>query len=205
MYYTIEITLYHTIKITLYCTIKITLYCTVKITMYCTMKINLNHTIGITLYSTTKITLYYTIKITQYYTIYRLICTPKQLHQYHEQKAISDIQELITLKLMPLPRKWWKSNLTLRNPGDQEHWWSSGACTQDLWIEILTERQTQSPKMVEGYCTHLPGSDFDLVVTTTSKIYFIGWMKCMGIQICFYQTISSGPLDFTAKIALDLN
>ena len=25
--------------------------------------------------------------------------TPKQLHQYHEQKVISDIQELITLKL----------------------------------------------------------------------------------------------------------
>ena len=31
--------------------------------------------------------------------------TPKQLHQYHEKKAISDIQELITLKLMPLPMK----------------------------------------------------------------------------------------------------
>ena len=30
-------------------------------------------------------------------------------------------------------------------------------------------------------------------------------MKSMGIQICFYQNISSGPLDFTAKIALDLN
>ena len=30
-------------------------------------------------------------------------------------------------------------------------------------------------------------------------------MKRMGIQICFYQNISSGPLDFTAKIALDLN
>ena len=34
--------------------------------------------------------------------------TPKQLHQYHEQKVIGDIQELVTLKLMPLPRKWWK-------------------------------------------------------------------------------------------------
>ena len=55
------------------------------------------------------------------------------------------------------------------------------------------------------FLSHLPGSDFDFVVSTTSKIYSISWLKRMGIQICFYQNISSGPLDFTAKIVLDLN
>ena len=37
--------------------------------------------------------------------------TSKQLHQFHEQKVITDIQELVTLKLMPLPKKWWKIDL----------------------------------------------------------------------------------------------
>ena len=58
-------------------------------------------------------TLYYTnlISVLCKYAATPLILkgvTPKQLHQYHEQKVITDIQELVTLKLMPLPRKWWK-------------------------------------------------------------------------------------------------
>ena len=45
--------------------------------------------------------------------------TPKQLHQYHEQKVITDIQELVTLKLMPLPTRWWKMQ-----PHVEESRWS---------------------------------------------------------------------------------
>ena len=32
----------------------------------------------------------------------------KQVHQCHEQKVIADIQEMVTLKLMPLPKYLWK-------------------------------------------------------------------------------------------------
>ena len=66
--------------------------------------------------------------------------TPKQLHQWHEQKVISVIQEMVTLKLMPLPTKWWKMQ-----PHVEESRWSktlskfrcmnSGPGNRDSWLD----------------------------------------------------------------------
>ena len=37
-----------------------------------------------------------------------LSVTLRQLNQTHEQKVLSEIQTKVTLKLLPIPRKWWR-------------------------------------------------------------------------------------------------
>jgi len=42
----------------------------------------------------------------------------KQLIQVYELKILSQIQEMVTLKLLPIPRKWW----TIQNHVENSRW-----------------------------------------------------------------------------------
>ena len=45
--------------------------------------------------------------------------TRKQLNQVYELKVLTQIQEMVTLKLLPIPRKWW--TLQVQSAYKQSH------------------------------------------------------------------------------------
>ena len=130
----------------------------------------------------------------------------KQIHQRHEQKVIVDIQEMVTLKLMPLPKYWWK----MSNHIEDARWsrtlvkfrcMNSGLGNRDSYRTADSISQDGGRVLQCPLCFQGDNNEFHLLITCKQMEHHrqgISLRSGQSIQSFLTEQRSQGKDDFQA-------